>query len=351
MKKYISKLLLLAVLAVAGVSCEEDEAVTTLAEVGFSGPVIASPHTIVLTPENKYLTVTNISWPHVEFPVDAPVTYALQIDIPTDTIGTTAWDNATRIAVGDDVLSKSFLGVNLNEMAIDLGLATDVPGELVVRVEATMDRTIYSKAIVLTVTPFIQPIVFGQLLMPGTYNSFNLNNAATLSAIDSGVYQGYMTFPTGQLQFNFATDSSGSQMYGADGAGNFAEGGTANLSVPAAGSYQITVNLNTMSFTAVPYSWGVIGTATAGGWNSDTDMFYDYQNHVWKFVGSLVPGALKFRLNDSWTINYGPNNNSDTVVYLDNPGAYTIPEAGTYEVTFAYDAANPATVPYTVVQQ
>ncbi|MDI1256568.1 MAG: SusE domain-containing protein [Flavobacterium sp.] len=349
MKKYISKLIVLGVLVFLGTSCDDGAEVTTLQEVKFASDVIASPSNIVLSPDNNYDAVTTISWPEANYPVDAPVTYALQFDIASDTIGDTAWSHAKRFEAGEDVLSKSFLGAELNEIAKDLGLPIDVPGEIVVRIESNLDRKAYSSAIVLTVTPFTQVITLTQIYMPGSYQGWNPATAATLTAIDNGVFQGYVTFPVGQgLGFKFTTDTNWEEFYGLNTSGNFAEHGDTDLTVPAYGSYQITVNLNTLSFTAVPYSWGIIGTSTAGGWNSDTDMTYDYVNKVWKFVGPLVPGALKYRLNDSWTVNYGQNSNNDPVVYFDNQGAYSISVAGNYTVTFALDP-DPATAHYTVV--
>ncbi|MGK4568540.1 SusE domain-containing protein [Flavobacterium sp. 3HN19-14] len=348
MKRYIQKLTIIGALSFIGVSCENDADVTTLAQVNFTSEVVASPSTIVLNAENKYEAVTTISWPAVQYTVDAPVTYALQFDVASDTIGTTAWANAKRIEVGEDVLSKSFLGADLNELAKDFGIQPDTAGELVVRVVSYLDRAAYSDAIVLTVTPFTEVITIAQIYMPGSYQGWNPATAATLTAIDNGVFQGYVTFPVGQgLGFKFTTEPDWDEFYGLDTNGNFAEHGDTDLTVPAYGSYQITVNLNTLSFTAVPYSWGIIGTSTAGGWNSDTDMTYDYVNKVWKFVGPLVPGALKYRLNDSWTVNYGQNSNSDPVVYFDNQGAYTISVAGNYTVTFALNP-DPATANYTV---
>ena len=350
MKKYIYQVFALGALLFLSTSCEEENApLTTLEVVQFTSKVEASPSTIVLSSDNKFKSVTTLSWQNVAFPINAPVTYTLQIDVATDTIGDNAWQNAVRIPVGEDVLSKSFIGSELNDMAKDLGLIADVSGQLVVRVEAYMDRAAYSEAIVLNITPFTPAVVFGQLYMPGSYNSFDAATANILSAIDSGVYQGYLTFPAGQLQFNFITDRVDGITYGADSSGNFTEGGSNNFSVPSAGSYQITVNLNTMSYTAVPYSWGIIGTATPGGWDNDTNMTYDYLTGEWTYTGQLIPGALKYRLNDAWTVNYGQNTNADPVVYLDNQGAYTISEAGLYKITFKVNP-DPATANYSVTR-
>lgn len=350
MKKYFYNFMVFVALGLLGICCDDDTEKTVLADVRFSGKPMVTPDAIVLTPDNKYESVTTISWADVDYPVDAPVTYALQFDVASDTIGASAWENAIRIPVGEAVLARSFLGAELNDIAKDLGLAVDVPGELVVRAEAYLDRTVYSHASKITVTPFVEIITATQLYMPGQYQGWQPATAATLDATEAGVFRGYITFPAGQLEFKFTETPNWDVNYGKDDNGNLVADGPHNLVAPAPGSYEVTVNLNTMTYTLTPYSWGVIGTATAGGWNSDTDMTYDYVDKVWTFTGNLVSGALKWRLNDSWTVNYGPINNTDGIAYFDNQGAHTIGVAGTYIVTFALDA-DPATAHYTVTMQ
>ncbi|MFV5696872.1 SusE domain-containing protein [Flavobacterium sp. ZT3R17] len=357
MKKYINKLFVICALLFLGVSCENDAILTSLKEVNFSGPIEASSNAIVISTENENLSVLTLSWPAVIFPVNAPVTYALEFDIPADAIGATAWSKAVRVEVGVDVLSKAFSGSDLNKMAIKLGLPVDVAGKIVVRVESTLDRKIYSNPIELSVTPFAKKVVFGAIYMPGSYQGWDVNTAAELKAIDSGIFQGYVTFPETQgLGFKFTNERSWSQFYGADANGNIVNGSDTDFQIEKAGSYQMTVNLNTAKWTATPFSWGIIGTATAGGWDNSTNMTYDHQLKVWKFKGTLSAGALKFRLNNTWTVNYGPKNNTDGIMYIDNQGAYDVSEAGTYEVTFSIqekDATTglyPATATYTVTK-
>ncbi len=357
MKTYINKLVALAFVILACVSCEDDAELTTLQQVSFSAPVEATPNTIILTSDNSYESVLTVSWLDVVYPIEAPVTYTLAIDVTADTFGENGWANAVRIPVGDDVLSTSILGGDLNDIAAELGLAPDVEGELMLRVEAYMDRYVYSESVPITVTPYVEEVAFGQIYMPGSYQGWDPATAAVLPAIAPGVYQGYITILAPQgLGFKFTTETNWDTFYGLDTNGNFAQGGDTDLTLPAFGSYQITVNLNLLTYTIVPYSWGIIGPSTPGGWDSDTDMFYDYQNSQWKFVGALNAGALKFRLNNEWTINYGSSegNNGDIsngTMYLDDGGAHTINTNGNYEVTFIVGPNNPATAIYSVTQQ
>ena len=86
MKKHIYKLLVLCAVALLGASCEDAAELTTLKEVSFPSTVEASTNTIIISDDNASESVLAISWPAVVYPIQAPVTYALQFDIPANTI-------------------------------------------------------------------------------------------------------------------------------------------------------------------------------------------------------------------------------------------------------------------------
>jgi hypothetical protein len=88
--------------------------------------------------------------------------------------------------------------------------------------------------------------------------------------------------------------------------------GGPNIPISSAAYYKVTFNDQTgaSSFTALsgttftPVS--VIGDATAGGWNTDTDLTVDASNpHIWTGTVTLTNGGLKFRANHGWTTNWG----------------------------------------------
>ena len=55
-------------------------------------------------------------------------------------------------------------------------------------------------------------------------------------------------------------------------------------------------------------SVGIIGSATPGGWDADTDLVKDAADpNLWKANVTLVDGEAKFRANDAWTlVRLGP---------------------------------------------
>lgn len=347
MKKYINKLVALLALVIVTTSCESDAELTVLKSVSFPAAITSSSSKIVLTENTADDTATTISWPAVVFPIEAPVLYTVQFDLPANTTGAKAWLNAKVFEAGNDVLSKSFTVRDLNKIATDLGIQPNVEGKLAVRVVAAMDRNIYSDPIEITVTPYEKAVVFGEIYMPGDYQGWAVETASALTAIEKGIYQGYMTAEGTALAFKLNTARTWAEFYGA-GATNedLVRMDDDNLFLPSAGSYQIKVNLNTLKWSATAYAWGIVGTAQSGGWDNSTPMSYDHQTKTWKVTADLVPGALKFRLNNKWDVNYGPADESKNVITKDNAGAYTISEAGTYEVTFTIDETDPNTNGY-----
>lgn len=346
----MNKLLVFAAAILVFSACEkDDEGLTTLQEVNFTASPSASPGSIILSQETATEAAVTISWPAVEYPVEAPVNYRLQFDVPTDTIGDNAWQNAINIEAGVDVLSKSFSGSNLNDIAKDLGLEVDQQGTLLVRVQSSLDRTISSKAISMSITPFTTVIPNTKIYLPGAYQDWDPATADSISATaTNGVFQGILSLKDPEkLNFKITLQKNWEENYGSDANGNLVFDGP-DLSVPSPGTYQITVNLNTLKWSAEPFSWGIIGPATPGGWDADTDMFYDSAEQVWKYVGELQAGALKWRLNDQWTINYGPRNNDEGIAYQDDPGAHTVMEAGVYEVTFSVNPEDPSIANYSI---
>lgn len=81
-------------------------------------------------------------------------------------------------------------------------------------------------------------------------------------------------------------------------------------------------------------SIGIIGSATPGGWDNDTDMVQDPDSaHLWSIVINLVQGEAKFRANDAWTINWGATGFPSGVGTQDGPNI-PIPAPGEFTVTF-----------------
>lgn len=180
---------------------------------------------------------------------------------------------------------------------------------------------------------------YTKLYVPGSYQSpdpwtpSNENTVLT-SRNNDGIFEGYQFFPAG-AQFKFTTNPDWTVNYGDTGADGTLEANGDNINIAEAGYYRISVNLNALTYTLLKTEWGLIGDATADGWNSDQNMTYDATENAWVITANLTAGEVKFRANDDWGLNYGDN---DADALLEEGGAnIAIPSAGTYIIKLFID--------------
>lgn len=350
MKKIFNRLFVPLASLVLLAACKKDPVLTYLDVVPFPDALTASATDLALAPSNDDSSVITLSWPAVTFKIAAPVTYKLQLDVPTDTIGSNAWANATTIEIGNDVLAKSFNGAELNTIALTaLGLASDSVHTIVARIVATLDRPVYSNAVAFNVKPY-KLTVLNVLYLPGDYQGWNPSAASIIREYPGKPkkYEGYVHIPAGgTYQFKMTPQPDWTPTAYGDATGtsgdiivaNYAGG---NMSVPDGGYYYITADLATNKWTATKTTWSIIGDATPGGWGSDTQLTYDAANKVWKVTADMnAGGSFKFRANNAWTLDFGIDGGTKQLLYADNPFlGYTpdlwnlsVPETGNYTIT------------------
>lgn len=147
------------------------------------------------------------------------------------------------------------------------------------------------------------------LYVPGNYQStaWTPSDATTVLASPNadGNFEGYLYFPAA-TEFKFTTGPNWDENYGDTGADGTLESGGDNIKVADAGFYKLNVNINAKTFTILKTDWGLIGSATPDGWNSDQNMTYDPTDRSWNITLNLIGGQeVKFRANDGWDLNYG----------------------------------------------
>ena len=332
----------LILLTIGLFSCGEEDQADPVLRVATTPDLSVSTDQVVLAEDQADQIALTLSWNITDYGFPAAAGYVLQFDQPSfnfDSAVTVTID--TFVVPTIDSLGYVMTVAELNRIATQAGLVPEAASPLAVRVVSQLQDPggavtsvdpVYSPVLTLTVTPFSTATEPGVLYVPGAYQGWDPPTAAQLlSAEDNGEYEGYLTFPEDAetLEFKFAPQPSWELAYGGDATTLDTDGG--NLSVPEPGTYLITVNLNNLTWSATPSSWGVIGSATAGGWDADQDMVYDYQQDIWTITTNLVPGEMKFRLNDAWEVDYGDDDPSDNVL---NAGGGNIPitEAGTYDI-------------------
>lgn len=133
-------------------------------------------------------------------------------------------------------------------------------------------------------------------------------------------------------EYKFRANHNWDYNYGSDAADGKLSAGGGNIPVSVESDYAFELDLShPNAYTYAVNRWGIIGDATPGGWDTDTDMTWDAANKVFTVTVDLVsPSSFKFRANDGWDINYGGNLGNLT------PGGdnIAVESAGNYTITF-----------------
>lgn len=143
------------------------------------------------------------------------------------------------------------------------------------------------------------------------YESIGVIGSATPGGWDSdtdmtlnedGTYSLIIALEDGEVKFRADDDWEVSW-----GSGDFPTGIGAipgsNIPVTA-GVYNVTFNAETGAYSFTEASIGIIGSATPGGWDTDTDMTFEGGGVV-SVTMDLIEGEAKFRANDAWDVSWG----------------------------------------------
>jgi hypothetical protein len=346
MKKTINYIAFLCLVAVLPASCKKDGANMVVTAGHFPGQLSASSSTVVLLAANDADTVEHFNWVAADFGQKPVITYTLQLDVPADTA---TWVKAKTFTVGNSLL-YGFNGKDLNNLLNAMGLTAGAANAIAVRIRSDVNQyngtassvlPAYSNTIVLQITPYGL-----NLYIPGAYQNWDPSTAPALNPVTGkpGLYEAYEKITGGGIQyFKYTNAPDWNHInYGDGGNGTFSTDGAAGgLSVPDSGYYELTADLNKNTWTATKTTWGIIGDATPGGWNNDTQMLYDATKQVWTVTAAMIKnGSFKFRANNAWNIDFGIDAGNN-LVYADNPFmGYTaglnnlsVPEDGIYTIT------------------
>lgn len=338
MKIGIQNIFFLALFTFAFIACKDDQELVVM-QPGTPPALSVSSNTLVLDRDQADHEAITFSWSEAEFGFPAAVNYSLQL-----AQAGTNFADPRNVDLGNG-LQHTYTVAELNSRALQLGLEPGIAGQLEARVRATLSESVepvYSNTVAVDVTPYSEEVELPSIYVPGAYQGWDPGTAPALtSAEDNGIYRGLVTFPDeGSLEFKFTVERNWDENYGAEAGGPLVQDGP-NLTVPEPGTYMLEVNLNEMSWSATPYAWGIVGSATTGGWDVDTPMRYDNTEGVWRITAVLEAGEMKFRLNNDWGNNFGDDNGDGETLNRDGANI-PISEAGTYDITLDLrDEENP----------
>jgi hypothetical protein len=181
-------------------------------------------------------------------------------------------------------------------------------------------------------------------VQPGTYiagdatvySSIAPSAAFTAAAVDGdaeqfpGMLSKYTWLKTGGQFTVVIADADGNITHYGKGSGVSEQttaltADAAGYTVPETGLYFLVLNSNQKQLTILPVRWGIIGSATEGGWDSETVFpeveFVEATSKV-TYTGSFImsKAEMKFRFNQTWGVSV-PYDGSTNVTIHTNIGA------------------------------
>jgi hypothetical protein len=355
--KNILKYFMAAVVLTGFASCEDEQDlqyVTPAASFQILTP--QSGESVFLDPALPNNPGLVIAWEDMDYATPTEVTYTVQV-APNGSDFSNGIDVATTSNTYASITSEA-----LNGAAVAAGLEAFVEGALDVRVKASLGtqggEPAYSNVITYLVTPYVS-YAFRDLYLVGSATPTGWDNttATNMYALyrdgenaDVYYYTGY--FASGEFKM-VETKGNWAPQYGSDNAGNILPRPTETdpdpsaFTVATAGYYSLMVNLADNTYTFAPYdasgaatypTIGIIGTATPGLWDADTDMTQSTVDpHKWFIEDQFLTagGELKFRANNAWDTNWGgPTSYSGLTTLNGGNIPIGITVSGTYDVWF-----------------
>lgn len=317
------------------VGCEKDEEKATMnANARVESNISAS--TLVLDKTQSNTTALTVSWETKDLGVQLAPVYTVEFEnIATGKIKPLSAERSPFTLTVKE----------LNEYLVGLGLKTGVATDVRVLVRAALsDQRSLVATKTLKVTPYFDEIKASEWGVVGsaTPNGWNGPDIKMWNSTDGNLVA-YATLSAGKIKFRKNNDW-GVNLGGSNG--TLSSGG-ADIAV-AAGTYKITINVSKNTYTIETYSWGIIGSGARGwGDNDDVAMTYEGSTNSWVVKNIALDGEIKFRLNHSWDTNFGADSADNPAAALEGDiksGGNNIKvPAGTYNVSFSFDANNKGT--------
>ncbi len=337
MKTYKNLIRLFALLVIVGLSSCSDDDFTVVNPRATTTLSLSTNDALVLTKDMEGQTALTLNWTEPDFGYNAAPEYQLVFNLAGGTD-----DTAIKVNVGN-VLDKTFLVEELNKIVNDSGALTGLANDIIIKVQALVGKTSVAESDLATISVTSYATILDLsstwgLVGSATPNGWDGPDLPFYKTSIGNVFVAYVTLVDGEVKIRENNDWAVN--YGDNGGDGSLEQDGANIAV-SAGTYKITYNLNDLTYTIEPFTWGLVGSATVNGWDGpDMPMTYDSTSDQWRALVTLANGELKIRLNNDWALNYGDSEFPGT---LGQDGANIPVTAGNYLVT-----VNFATLEYTI---
>ncbi len=342
--KYLSKIFLLATIAITlFTACDKVESLPYY-EVATSTVLSVSSSTIAVAPADSSKTAVTFSWTYPGFAIDSTkAKYILEID----STGRNFAKAVNKTVTGS--LNASYTGKELNTLLLGFGFNIGTAYDVDIRVTASYgnnNNQLKSNTIKVKMTPYkVPPKVAlpttGKLFLVGDASQGGWNNpvpapSQEFARLDETTFAGvfnlnggkqYLVLPeNGSWASKFAVDDNSITGLSAGGTFGFNVGSAFNANFPApatSGWYKIVLDFQTGKFAVTPFTSTLpnnlfmVGDATLGGWNNPVptpSQQFTRLNSV-EFtltLNGLVGGKqyLLLPVNGSWADKYAVADNS-----------------------------------------
>lgn len=324
--KNITKSLLI-LLSIFAISCETDDVEDRPVAIAKDAPVLSAPgegSAYVLNITEAERQIERFVWTSANFDQSVVVNYTVEIDLAGS-------EFANPQVIGTATGNQVAVSVEtLNGAAMAAGGVAFEAGQFEVRVKASLNATsepLYSNVVTLTITPYVtypyeDLYLVGDATGSGWDNTANSNLYAMYrDPANNDIYSYTGRFAAGGFKL-LRKKGQWAPSFGLNGTAlasrpTEADPDTSNFTVTTAGYYTLTVNVADLTYTFVPYdasaaiiypTIGIIGTATPGAWDNDTDMTQStFDPHIWyvRSAALTAGGEMKFRANNAWEISWG----------------------------------------------
>jgi len=339
--KRTNKIFSIVILSIILFSCAKEEFEPVVGV--FAPPTLDDVSgTYVLTEDQAGEVFKTFSWSTADFGFPSATRYTLEIAEAGKN-----FESAAELAVTPNTSYSITVGA-LNQKLLGMGAKTNTGTDFEVRVNAWVNdnvQVLSSNIPVMNIQAYKVEIIYPSLYLPGNYQAasgyesdWSPDKAQQIYSIkQNDKYEGYVNMVGSGIMFKFTDLPNWDVNWGDDGADGTLDPNGADIAIPETGYYRIKADIKALTYSFLKTDWGLIGSATPGGWDADQNMTYSMDTKTWSVTLDLVAGDIKFRANDGWDLNYGDDNFDGS---LEEGGAnIPIAEAGNYTVTLNLEVA------------
>jgi len=332
--KYLNKIIVLLVLTLGFISCDENENFEILpAQESFQIVTPSSGSVIVLNDVNLDNNALFISWKTLSnttgtFDIEIAET-GTNFEIPY-LLGSTEAKNFG-MSVGE---INDFL-LDVMEVTAEEAISLDI---------RVLNNGEITQTVAVVLTPY--KVEYTELFVVGNITDPQWSPADALAMTNIGFNEFEITLDLAEgAEFKFLptnVDYEGDLGEDPDNPGFLIEDGEVNLSGHPAGKYDVTVNLNTFTFTieqvTIPENLFLVGDHN--GWdNASAPQFYNNGAGVFSIVQKFEAGNnFKFlEALGTWDGDWGESKTDPGMLEQDDEQNLAITNAGTYVVVLDYN--------------